>query len=327
MNKNDSHASEDFCMFASVRALLNQIIDYAGLFPPAKLPLAVALRVYIEAKRSSPHAWMLGRFVCPAGRLAELLTLTKVYPDASLLRITALGQQSSDATYAFAHLDWDIEGIRSFRRRGDWGDDRIIDSFELALPAGIEIASIDFEPLVGALTEVGVHGYIEMAPSANWQCDVAQLATRLNKTGIGLKIRTGGTTAQGFPSDGDVAFFIEQCRAANLPWKATAGLHHPRRHWDDALKVWHHGFLNVFAAGLLASANSLSRVDLVSILADQNGDGFVVDDSQIAWKQWSCPLSQINAMRASFATSFGSCSFDEPVADLIAMGLLSSETN
>ncbi len=58
-------------MTASLRALLTGIIDYAGLFPPAKLPLDEAICNYARY-RTEPEAWMLGRFVCPASRLQEL---------------------------------------------------------------------------------------------------------------------------------------------------------------------------------------------------------------------------------------------------------------
>jgi hypothetical protein len=53
------------------RALLERLIDHAALFPPASLPLAEALAVDRRA-RESEHAWLLGRFVVPASRLAEL---------------------------------------------------------------------------------------------------------------------------------------------------------------------------------------------------------------------------------------------------------------
>src|SRR5436189_237273 len=53
------------------RALLGRLIDHAALFPPASLPVLDALAEDRRA-RASEHAWMLGRFVCPASKLAEL---------------------------------------------------------------------------------------------------------------------------------------------------------------------------------------------------------------------------------------------------------------
>jgi hypothetical protein len=53
------------------RALLSALFDHAPLFPPASLPLDEALSEDRRA-RESEHAWLLGRFVCPAAQLAEL---------------------------------------------------------------------------------------------------------------------------------------------------------------------------------------------------------------------------------------------------------------
>ena len=54
----------------ALHALLDGLIDYAGLFPPAKLPMGDAVRNYAAYLRSE-HEWMLGRFICPVSRLEE----------------------------------------------------------------------------------------------------------------------------------------------------------------------------------------------------------------------------------------------------------------
>jgi hypothetical protein len=141
-------------------------------------------------------------------------------------------------------------------------------------------------------------------------------------SGIGLKIRTGGLTPEAFPSEADVAFFIARCQLAMAPWKATAGLHHPRRHWDAGIKVWHHGFLNVFGAGLLARTNPLTEANIVEILADREGENFRFEPDRFAWKDWTCTTAQIVECRMTSATTFGSCSFAEPCEDLAVMGLI-----
>src|SRR5215210_6672378 len=55
-----AEAKTDAC-----RPLLAGLIDHAPLFPPASLPLAEALEDHRRAL-SSPHAWLVARFVCPA---------------------------------------------------------------------------------------------------------------------------------------------------------------------------------------------------------------------------------------------------------------------
>ena len=55
----------------TVCVLLAKLIDYAGLFPPAALDMATALRNY-AAYREGEYGWMLGRFVVPRARAAEV---------------------------------------------------------------------------------------------------------------------------------------------------------------------------------------------------------------------------------------------------------------
>jgi hypothetical protein len=57
-------------MHDSMRALLSRLIDYAGLFPPAKLDMATTISNYARY-REGDDAWMLGRLIVPASRLDE----------------------------------------------------------------------------------------------------------------------------------------------------------------------------------------------------------------------------------------------------------------
>ena len=306
-------------MHASVRALLNQVIDYAGLFPPAKLPLDAALANYLHYRRESPHAWTLGRFVCPAARLPELLTLAQGHPDASLLSLTVLGQQGFSEPDYFEKLKADIEAVKTFRSA--WGNDAVIDMIETPLPN----AAFDLHVVAERLSAAGLRGFVEVHMSPSWREDIARITSGhdlAQASHLGFKLRCGGVTADAFPGDDQVAWFIDYCTRARLAWKATAGLHHPRRHWDANLQIWHHGFLNVFVAGLLARINPMAADDIAHVLADREGEHFQWRENSIAWKDWSITTQQILELRSTAATSFGSCSFTEPVDDLLAMGLL-----
>ncbi len=55
----------------SLRALLANLIDYAGLYPPAGLALPAVLENY-ETYLTSLESWMLNRLVLPAGALPEI---------------------------------------------------------------------------------------------------------------------------------------------------------------------------------------------------------------------------------------------------------------
>ena len=311
-------------MLAAVRALLNGLIDYAGLFPPAKLPLEQAFGIYLDAKKTSAHRWMLGRFVCPAAQLPELLKLAKGDHAGSLLQLTVLLPQSPTADAFLPQLEAGIDAIQEFRRC--WGAGAVADMLELPLPADVGVAP-DLNSSVGLLHQASLRGFCEVLRTRSWESDIErtlQLLKSADKTRMGLKLRCGGVTAEAFPDDAQVASFVVQCRDAKVPWKATAGLHHPRRYWDKSLNVWHHGLLNVVVAGALAHVHPLGQADVVEILADRAGQHFRFEDDRVGWKKWSCTTEQIANARANFVTTFGSCSFEEPCADLLTMGLISA---
>src|SRR5262249_39693309 len=119
----------------------------------------------------------------------------------------------------------------------------------------------------------------------------------------------------------DIAFALIASRDAGIPFKATAGLHHPIRQYRDEVKTKMHGFLNVFGAGVLAHACKLTEQQVLDIIVDEDPKNFVFDDSSFRWKDHRATEHQITAAR-QLVPSFGSCSFDEPRDDLRALGLL-----
>jgi hypothetical protein len=241
--------------------------------------------------------------------------------------VTVLGTQSPTAGEVVPTLDADIRAIEDFRRA--WGNEAVIDAIEFVLPNVSTVESMRQGPaIIAKLRAAHLRGWVEIAASASWQDDILTIALQnmiCEDDNCGPKLRCGGLTVGAFPGDEQVADFLHNCRSGKFPWKATAGLHHPRRHLDPSLNVWHHGFLNVFAAGVLASNHPLSvfsRADLVELLADRELHDLRFEPDRMTWKRWECSTQQIAKARANFATSFGSCSFDEPCDDLIAMGLL-----
>jgi hypothetical protein len=139
--------------------------------------------------------------------------------------------------------------------------------------------------------------------------------------GGGAKIRTGGLVPAAVAPPGGVAAFIAGCVAASVPFKATAGLHHPVRaeyaltYEPDSPRAVMNGFLNVFVAAVLAHASRLDAGRLLPILEETSPDAFTFADSHLAWRDASATLDQVTAAR-TIARAFGSCSFEEPVADL-----------
>ena len=256
-------------MTTALRTLLEGLIDYAGLFPPAALPMHDALRNYIRYRKGE-YAWALGRFVVAAERLQEVpadfpLTVlwnTGAPPKAEVLEAKA------------ATVD-DVERIAAER---------------------------------GTATV-----YVEIR-------DVALIA-HLARLGLRAKIRTGGVTIEAFPPVEDVAAFIRACHSASVPFKATAGLHHPLRcarpltYDRDAPTGTMHGFLNVFLAAAMPE-----HAD--AILVEQDPASIRFDDEGVSWRDQHVSTGALATMRREFAISFGSCSFEEPIAELQALGWL-----
>jgi hypothetical protein len=200
------------------RELLRGLIDYAGLFPPAALPLAEAVNNY-QKYRGGPHAWMLARFVIPAALVDQ------------------------------APADFPLSVIAPDRKSERAGE--------------IEYVEI---PVTGDPASLG---------------------------GARAKIRTGG---EAYPSAEELAGFLVRAARARVPFKATAGLHHP----TPAPPM--HGFLNLFLAACqvwwgAGEADAVATLRAASPTVGLTGE-------------------QIREARAEFAISFGSCSFEEPVNEL-----------
>jgi hypothetical protein len=141
------------------------------------------------------------------------------------------------------------------------------------------------------------------------------------------KIRTGGETADKFPAPESVIEFIRLCAEANVPFKATAGLHHPLRsvHWftyqPDSPSGIMHGFVNVFLAAAFVRTGMETAL-AVQLLEEQSAEAFHFDLDGVSWRKHRLSRREIEAARQRFAVSFGSCSFTEPVDDLKSIRLL-----
>lgn len=125
------------------------------------------------------------------------------------------------------------------------------------------------------------------------------------------KIRTGGLKPESYPTAEALAGFLHRAAAARVPFKATAGLHHPLP--DPPM----HGFVNLFlAAALLWHGGSES--DALATLRERDFHF----DGEARWSAGRLTVPQIREARRDFAISFGSCSFEEPIEDLKQLGWL-----
>lgn len=288
------------------------------MYPPANLPLEDAFRNFL-AYHSDPYAWMLSRFVIPAKRLAELPAFEE------RLSFTALGRGGKDVDDFLLNMKLDIADIDTFRVARS---NASVDMYEVALPVSSLTDKFTANDLVtraaDALNRNGITVFFEAPFGEGWQERAEKLLRALRKVKdkhVGFKLRTGGVTAEAFPSTEQVAWAIIQTREAGVPLKCTAGLHHPLRHFNPSVQTKMHGFLNVFGAGVLASANGISQTEIQAILEDEDPSNFVFDETGFEWQGLRVVTPRIQKARL-FATSFGSCSFDEPKEDLQTIKLL-----
>jgi hypothetical protein len=293
----------------SIRTLLAELIDYAGLFPPAALSMPEAVINYATYHNSN-YNWMLGRFVLSVERLDEFLENSGDFfsrNGQSVWRLSVLAGPDLETT---------IRKIEDFNNAH--AAYVVCDALEMKADTAAKIESAaDIIP--DFLT-----AFFEIPIDENLADLVATLAIRRQRA----KIRTGGTTQDAFPSVEQITRFMRTCLAANVPFKATAGLHHPVRcqkpltYEKDAPNGMMHGFLNVFlAAGFLRQSYNPGLVQ--ELLKDAWPENFTFDETGVLWRQeYSLSTVQIAELRQKNAISFGSCSFVEPISDLQELGFL-----
>ncbi|MGH8958274.1 MAG: hypothetical protein ACRDVK_06330 [Acidimicrobiia bacterium] len=264
------------------QVLLRRLIDYAGMYPPESLTLEDAVATYLRHRRS-PHEWMLGPFLCPSAQLHDLEWLLGGEPVPVGV---VFDQPAAEAVASIAVSDLRIQQI--------------------------ETTDLTVGPMLGEL-DPAFTVWLEAEPP-----DVLAVAGRNPGRRIGVKIRCGGATPERFPTPSALAEAMHETFVCGLPFKATAGLHHPWRHFSEQVGVWRHGFLNLAAAAAtLVVTRDRGRVEEM-LAADDPG---MLSRQHLRLAGQEFPIADLRSARVFFR-SYGSCSFDEPVEDLVAMGSL-----
>ena len=281
-------------------AWLHGLVDDAAIFPPGNAPLDRAVAEH-RGHRASEYADLVGGFVVTDVRLPELLDVLDdseaeaESPLAVSLVVTGgAGAIEPAVRWASRTPLLRLEALECALRDED----------DLAHNARRVGAALD--ALEEDLADVTV--YVEPPrvvdrPSSGWLAAADELALRE----LPLKFRTGGVTADAFPTPAELAAGIGAALDRELPFKCTAGLHHAVRHTDPETGLTHHGFLNVLAA----TRASLDGGDAAAVLAAVEAGAVLagLDDDVLArTRRWF--------------TSFGSCSILEPHDDLVELGLI-----
>ena len=163
--------------------------------------------------------------------------------------------------------------------------------------AAVETRSMGFD---GARREV----FVEVPTDEE---GLAGTLRELSGSGRRAKVRCGGARV---PSVAELAEFIRSCRELRLPFKATAGLHHPVRAGEG------HGFLNVIAATLFG--------DEEPALSEEDPASFGLSAQAFSWRDRSASPEELTRVRERLFAGFGSCSAQEPADELRALGFLSA---
>ena len=164
-----------------------------------------------------------------------------------------------------------------------------VEAVELVLPSARPL-SADLVAAYSALRPLDVETYFELVFDDGWRDDVPAAIGAVAAIGGRVKLRCGGAFV---PSIEQIGLVVACCRDAGVPFKATAGLHHPMRRGEE------HGFLNLLAA----ATAPLDRIE--EVLAEEDGSALELEE----------------ASREVFV-SFGSCSWREPVEGLQELGML-----
>jgi hypothetical protein len=280
--------------------IFRKLFDDASLFPPASLAMPDAVAGHLRHKQ----AWyreMSGPFVCADSKIIQLsaaLTAASVV-QLDLALVLPGGADSLDSAVDAVFAD------PKFRLRA------------LEVPVGRQAADIEaaVASLIARLDDMPLAGASAFAeiPPARLTSDAVHA---LSEHRYLAKLRTGGVTADAFPDEQTLARCLFVLADQRLPFKCTAGLHHAVRHRADETGFEHHGFLNVLLA-VSAALEGADVQDVASVLADQDANRVASGVGDLS------PDSAADAR--SLFTSFGTCSTDEPVTDLVTLGLISKD--
>jgi hypothetical protein len=293
-----------------LRAGLAGLVDYAGLFPPASEDLPTALTRF-ERYAEGDEAWMLGRLIVPLPQLGALSSFVE-----SLAGPLRPAWTVSVLVPAESRLDSVADLARQFN--------------EACEARGVAVVSVEFAAAksgdverFAAAVAPWLERYVELPPGDG-------LETLLDagaRNGLYAKVRTGGVTADRFPTPGALASFIRATVGRDVPFKATAGLHHPLRnkyrltYEPDSPLGRMHGFINLLVATTAARRDPAIPIDTLCAMLDESSPAaFTIDGETITWKDVRLSRDDLVTARAQALRSVGSCSFEEPVADLRALG-------
>lgn len=305
-------------------AFLTELIDDAGLFPPARLPMQQAVSGH-RTRRRSELGWVQHRLLCPASRLEELAAL--LHRDEPRWRLGVI-LDGAGGTAAWEHaVEEDLRAVVRVLEQTD--GPAHVDAVEVRLPAGDpEGVRSRVDQLAGLLTatpwssppvtyvEIDVGGPLDPAMAALAACSAEQPVQ------LRAKLRCGGVRAGDVPPVEQVTAFMSACQRHGVAFKATAGLHQPLPHDEPVTGDRQYGFLGVLGGAVLLHAGAITQADLPAVLTQTDAGAWRLDADALAWRAHLATGPAVAAAREEFVAGFGSCSLQEPTQRLRELGFL-----
>jgi hypothetical protein len=282
----------------AIETLIEGLFDYAGLYPPASLDMQSAVCNY-QRYRQSEHAAALGRFIIGMDRIDELRSVTG--DSVGNLKLSLIATSDAD-------LDALAEQVRTAPN---------IDTVEIKCNNAEDVTRIAAR-IPRSLT---MHFEVPMNVDGH-----AALKT-VSAAGARAKIRMGGIVPEAIPAIAEAAAMLMELANLQLPFKATAGLHHPVRshrpltYQPQGPTGTMHGFINLACAAAILFSGGDSHL-AQSALEEQDTTAWTMSAHALHWRDLKWTADQLATLRREFLISIGSCSFEEPIHDLEALGWL-----
>jgi len=316
----------------TIQKFIYGIIDYAGLFPPAKLNLKDALSNYVTYIKENKYD-LLSSFVIPITQLDNVMpTLNNIGKEYKNIAYSFVATRASNTNDFIDTLKSDLEQINNFLNSNSNFSAKAL---ELALPADLafsnnqQIKKDIIYQAIELISDYNLPPFFEVPYAPDWELAVENLSSILSQNNneknykfpSSFKIRCGGVKPEMTPPTDYIVSAIHSTAKHKISLKATAGLHHPFNHYNDSLGGIMHGFVNVFTAIILNHKYDINNKKLKTLIDDQNPDNFKWNNQSLSWNEFTVHTTEIENSK-KIISSYGSCSFDEPLDDLKQLNLI-----
>lgn len=277
----------------AIDGLLEGLIDYAGLYPPAGLDMHTAVRNYLEYRHSAQRR-ALGRFVVDLEQFPYLWDAAGDYVRGLRLSVIAAPDADWDDLHWLFDKGYTVEAVEIKASGGAPEAERLVAQIPAGVTAYFEVPVCSASPPMLAAVEAA---------------------------GARIKLRLDGVKSDAFPSPRAVAEMLAELAQRRLVFKVAAGLHHAVRgrhaltYAADSTTAVMHGFVNLACAAAVLHFGG--GVDEASDVLEEEWPGaWQVAPEAITWQQNSWNADELCEVRQKFFAGFGSCSFDEPIQEL-----------